>query len=235
MYFADGFTNPITDEAVDHLDLRYAFDEVPMNGSLSTRTPSGSQGMIMADRVRLGELDLAYRPDSQEWRKCPGNESIYVGYWKKAAPTPSDLARDKQLPGEEVELADGAKWLIPRLRFWGGDSGYQVALPTRVDLDESGQWTVGGVVPQYAEIDKVAARMFEGMVSAKVGSGLPLTVAEALDIVAALLSVNYAVSKIELVMIGALSTNCGLEEACRVAMDYETAEQWAQKKTTGDA
>ena len=238
LYFAPGHDKPVMQSDLAALGCDYAMDNNPAATSLSGRSPAeGATGWLFTDI----DTTLAYKPEHQIWRKSPGSE-LWIGYWKDKRPGPETLARPQQLTGELVKMADDKEWLIPRLRMFAGDDGFQVVLPTMPDIDDDGKWIVGETCEQFNGLNEISNRLFEAMVVSstvpekKEGDNQPetaepLTTEEALDIVCELLATNYYVSKIEVAMLGLLKTDDTLMDAARVAMDWDTAINWAQKKT----
>lgn len=231
LYFASGITSPVNDELIDRLELRYAFERSPAHGPLNGRTPSGVDGTIFADEARLKPQELAYRPDDQAWRKRPGDDCVWVGYWKDAPPTPGDLERAKQLSGESVEFADGNAWRIPRLVWHAGDDGFQLALPTYYDLDDKGEWVCGAVDEEYAHLTELADRLHAGVYQSEGEGGKRLTTEEMLVATPTLLAVNYVVSPLECVMRRLFKKGGGLRRAAEVAVDFDNAMDWLEKKS----
>ena len=240
LYFAPGHTRPVTLRDLKPLGCDYAMDTSPAATSISGRSPAdGATGWIFADT----RTQLAYKPDHQTWRKSPGSE-LWIGYWDDKRPNPTHLARPNQLDGQLVEMADGNEWLVPRLRMFAGEDGFATVLPTTPDINEDGNWIVGETCDIYSGLDKIGERLFEAMVVSAADSdekkegeqaepilSKPLTTEEALDIVCELLATNYYLSKVEVAMLGLLKTDATLMDAARVAMDWDTAMNWAQKKT----
>lgn len=241
LYFADGLANPLTDAVINRLGLTYACDgQSPMFARLEGRTPSGGVGTLIADEARLAGKTFGYLPADQDWRiarvASDTAGAVYVGCYRDARPTPRELARREQLPGQLVKLADGQQWLVPRLRFFDGEHGFRTAMPVLFDVDDAGQWMVGGMDEQYRELDAIAQRMLDGMLGGAVGSTSPLTTGEALQLVTRLLRQNYVVSAPELgrQMLGALSDDGTLVEAMHAAMDFQTASEWVEKKSAAE-
>ena len=120
---------------------------------------------------------------------------------------------------------------MPRLRFWADEGGFRPALPQLAELGDDGQWLVGGVAREYAALEPIAERLLDAMLKAPLEQAPHLTLVEALDAAAALLAVNYRVSKIELVMLGVLATDQSLMDLCRAAVDYDQAVAYVEKKS----
>lgn len=230
LYFADGIVNPITDQLLASLDLTYAFEGGPMYGLCQGRTPSGRDGTLIADGARMPNGDLAYRPDLQTWRKRPGDDCVWVGYWNAHRPTPEGLARARQLPGERVTLADGNAWLVPRLMAYESESGFAIDLPCYADLDENGRWCNGGVSAEYADAAKFAERIYEGMIKAELGQGTRLTTEEVLAMSSRLLQFNYRVSEIEAAILQLFKIEAALRDVVKAAADWRTFAEWCDKK-----
>jgi hypothetical protein len=199
LYFASGILNPLTTELVGQLELRHAFAAVPMHGRIDGRTPSGASGQMMSDPQ--AERDLAYRPEEQVWRKRPGDECLWVGYWKDSPPSEKFLRRENQMPGEFIGLA-GDLWQVPRLWWHAEADGFQLALPTYYDMADTGEWICGAIDEAFAHLKPLAERLMAGVYfSTSEESVPPLTTAELLDLAPQLLAVNYAVSPIECAML----------------------------------
>lgn len=230
LYFADGFHNPITDEALAALDLSYAFTSRPMHGVIEGRTPSGGAGTIIGSQRLMPGGELAYRPDAQTWRKRPGDDCVWVGYWNDHKPTPEGLARKKQLPGELVKLADGNAWRVPRLMAYEDGSGFAVDLPCYADLDVNGQWCNGGVAEEFATAASFAERIYEGMIKAELGQAPRLTSQEVLSMSVQLLQLNYCIGDIEAAMLRLFKVEAALRDVVKAAADWKTFVAWCDKK-----
>ena len=230
LYFAPGHTKPVTLDCVRALGLGYAFTESPASSDVSGRTPTGGQGWLFTSAKTV----LAHREEKQTWRKIPGSD-CWAGYWNDSVPWPGGLAKSEQIDGVPVNLGDGNKWLIPRLRMFAGEDGFQTALPMIADLNDAGEWVAAETTADCESLNKIGDRLYEAMVislASEDESIRPLITSEALDITCELLAANYHVSKIEVAMLRLLTTDDTLMEAARAAMDWETAMDWAQKKTT---
>ena len=214
------------------MGLGYAFDSAP--GMAACDGPGNISGLLVADLARLGEYTFGYLPAEQTWRRCPakGGAIAHVGFYTAAKPTPAGLARAKQLPGKAVKLGDGHEWTVPLLRFHDGDDGFRTALPVDYDVDDEGNWIVGGTTDAYEELDRVAQRLVDGMLLAELGKAPRITTGEALDIASSLLGWNYTVSKAELgrQMLGLLRRDETLMEVLKAAIDFDTLDAWAVKK-----
>ncbi|HMP07665.1 MAG TPA: hypothetical protein PJ982_15045 [Lacipirellulaceae bacterium] len=230
LYFASQFTAPVTLEALAALGLRQVFAAPPAHGRIDGRTPSGAAGTIFADLARLGGRDLAYCAERQTWLRRGPDDCLWLGYWTDARPTPADLARDKQLPGDLVELVRGEQWRIPRVLAFAGEQGFACDLPCYAARTADGQWTNGRVLDEYAPAARLAERLYAGMILAELDRAPRLTTAELLDATAELLAINYAVGPAELQLLEALPLDERLAEVARAAADWAAFEDWSEKK-----
>lgn len=230
MYFIDGWVNPVSDETIDQVGLRYAFERRPMFAQINGRTPSGRPGSLLADQARLGEATFAYAGDKQRWEKRPrvqvpdGAFDVYVGQWNDHPPQPADLLRRNPLPGTEVKLA-GHNWTIPRLLMYASESGFTLDLPRYVDLDEHGTVVGGETVEEYRPAADLAERVFAVM---RNGT----TSAAAVELSVEALQLNYVVSMIEAVkLLRLFREDQSLLSIVHAAADWDTFEQLREKKT----
>ncbi|HMO84590.1 MAG TPA: hypothetical protein PKC18_06680 [Lacipirellulaceae bacterium] len=231
LYFADGVTTPITAEAVAALRVGYAFDAAPAHGLLEGRTPSGGAGRLFADLASLDGADLAYQPDKQRWLRRSDDDCVWVGCWTADPPTATTLARPELRPGSWVELARGERWLIPRLLAFAGDDGFAVDLPCYAARDAAGAWVNGRIVEEFAPLESLARRLYEGMLLAELDQAPRLTTDEMLDVTVQLLGVNYRVGPAEAALLELLPLDERLAGVARAAADWTTFEEWSQKKS----
>lgn len=230
LYFAAGIVNPLTPESVSQLDLGYAFAGLPMHGRIDGRTPSGGPGTIMCDQSRLEPFDMAFHPDEQFWRKRPGDDCVWIGYYKESPPTPANLARHKQLAGDSMQLADGNQWQVPRFWWHAGEDGFRLQLPRYYDLDEQGQWVYGDVDEEYAHLKALADRLLAAIYFASADDTIPpFTTIEALETAPKLLAINYVVSPIECAILRLFKRNSPPRRLAELAVDYDTAMEWVKK------
>lgn len=230
LYFTEQAHRPVQFEDAQSWGLGYAFDEQPQSCELDGRTPTGGKGWLFFSQERLGTAYLGYHAELQVWRKIPGSE-IWIGHDKGKRPGPQTLLRGKPLDGQAVELADGNQWLIPRLRIFSAARGFQSAMPVRVDLDDDGNWIQGEPVGDQERFAAIVERLIAGMLDSLLDDGIPpLTTLEMLDIATTLLQANYVVDKVEVAMLGLLTNDDLLMRIGRVAVDFDTAMDWAVKK-----
>jgi hypothetical protein len=229
IYFASGITNPVTSELIGQLDLAYAFQSLPMHGVVEGRTPSGAAGTLMCDPARMGEWAMAFG-GGQVWRKRPGDDCVWIGYWKDSPPTPHSLARAKRLAGDAVTLADGQAWQVPRFWWHAAEDGFQLQLPRYYDLDDAGEWVYGDVDEAFADLKPVADRLLAGVYRTSDATP-PLTTTELLAVAPQLLAVNYAVAPLECAMLKLFKRDGSLRRIAELAVDYDQAMAWLEKKT----
>lgn len=98
------------------LPFAYAFEKKSKLSKVQSGTgPDGKSGVIVANPGSVKAPQMRYVADKQTWCNCG---EYYCGVWNDAIPSPEDLARKEQLPGEYLELADEREWLIPIARRW---------------------------------------------------------------------------------------------------------------------
>ena len=188
-------------------------------------------GVLLFDKRRIGQANPTYLPAAQTWRKQPGEQGVWVGMYHDPPhrPTAASLLREQRIGGEWLTLADGGEWLVPRLRLFDAAAGFRVALPTKPDLDDEGNWLVGSAAPHHERLDQLAERLLDACIWSEFPEEerphpirLP-TDREALEIAAELLAVNHAVGRRELAMLGVLELSPRLLDIARAAVDYDTA------------
>lgn len=161
--------------------------------------PDGGAGMF----VHWG--GETYAPGRYDWLHC-GQYSL--GTSRQSPPVPTDLQRNRQLPGREWHDAAGRAWLLPNV----------LALPYRFDLEESGAW---GRCAR-AEYQPVQDRCVWacGVLKELFENKTPLPEAECLDFVCDMLSLNYRVNRRLCAMLGLYDSDT-LLRALVATVDYE--------------
>lgn len=178
------------------------FDERPL-ACTQVATPMG-RGTIAASTDESGLVK--FDQDGQVWRKIGKRFSLHeawIGYWKDRPPSIDTLARKKQLEGEKVELLDGKKWIVPKLREYRQDDSvklsYDVRLPTLLDFNNDGDYVIGDVVPQYRAIWDRSIEIADQLVYGAIENGESnLTTKDTIDFAGVILGINYYVSIVEL-------------------------------------
>jgi hypothetical protein len=210
--------------------LAYAFDD-----RLTSRTcdkgPDGARGVTV---IRGGNEDnaLGYWPERQRWRQVPGMD-IWCGVYADAMPTPRDVERDDQVPGQWLKLDDGQQWLAPTARRWvpdGGELAWTHGLPQRLTLSDEGTWVTGGVKPKYQRLWDLSVRY---LTATEDEDGIiRFTVDELNDLAISALQVNYRVGPIELDMLGVFDETAR-RQVIRALLDLQTLDEWIAKKNAG--
>lgn len=178
---------------------------------LDAHGPDGGRGVLFG---AAGD-GLGYAPDRQTWARV--GERCWVGMERESPPEPADLVRQRTVDGRRFVLADGREWLVPKLRSYLADVGFVVALPCRAQRVD-GCWVQGPVLPEWEHADAVALRLMEMVLTPGVRQ------ADALDLVADLLQINYRVGREELGLLGALPIDGRLGEVVRYSSDVEGLE-----------
>lgn len=169
--------------------------------------PGGKSGLIIAS----GGDTPRYEPDKQAWVSRFGREGSYVGIWNDNPPGPKQLARKEQLPGVEIELLDGGKWLVPMLRQWReGDDRieYSCKLPTILERSQvTGRLVEGKVVNPLRSLWDRSCELADDLLS-QMKDGAMRIDTDALDtFVGDLLAANYHVSLDEIGILGLLDVD----------------------------
>lgn len=189
--------------------------------------PHGN-GTLVCQSKFSGKLE--YKPGEQTWVQIPDRFALkpaWLGWWNDDPPTEDDLRRKKTLPGNEVQLIDNTKWLVPRLRKYIDSDQmqliYRTEVPTRLDYDAGGILTIGEVIPEYAAIWKQAMAVADALIGA-AKDGDDLTEVELIEFAGPLLGINYHVSIFELVKLGILGHEES-REIVRFALDMKGFEE----------
>lgn len=232
-------------EQVRELGLGYAFED-RATSAVVTRGPDDGQGLIVGDPARVAENQLGYFRDRQRWLKVPpglpGHEAgAWVGCSIETPLEPAHLAREQQLQGHWVRLADGKRWLAPvaRKSLPTDDEPfrYTVGLPHVAGVDEAGQWTATNVVARYAPLWQTAIQFWDALLHADIKEETGekvLTFSGALSSAVLALSANYRIGTVEATMLGILTLQHAVE-VLEALVDYPTVREWLKKKQPADA
>lgn len=236
----------------DNTALRAAgYDWLAGEGLVRCQTsggPAGAGGSILADQRHTDAARCRYEPDGQEWlpTDCPG---LHVGRWHDLPmPTPEQLAREDQLDGHAVELADGNAWTVPVARGYveqDGDLRWYCALPQRLDW-RGGEWHRGEVLPRYAHLWSISERWeerwaagFAMAVAAAAGEdggeavAVELSLTDAADLAVEVLAVNYRITAAEVSLLG-LFADATPAAVLDAVIDLPTRRAWIKKKLPPD-
>lgn len=166
----------------------------------------GKNGIVFQDD-QPGAGIPAYVPEEQEWIHNP--DGVSVGWWRSQKPSVEQLARESQLKGKSLTLADGNSWLVPQLREWrpGDPQGppvvYAVKVPQILEWQKQ-EWVERDVVPQYREIWDKSARAVALWLGRDDGKGT-MDDGDLISFAADLLAVNYRVGPLEVSALGLLT------------------------------
>jgi hypothetical protein len=210
--------------------LGYAFDKPPASGVCQGNTPSGTVGSVFGDPTRHEDGSIKMDMEAQVWRKMPrpGQQDMFLGYWKESVPEPKDLARANQLTGYMLKLADGNDWLIPVVKIFSESDGtHRSNLPAYLDVDDEGKPVAGSVMPIYAHLEELTAPFAEQMFSDKVDDSS--ITKEDIDLAArTLLQTNYVVDLIEIAAIHLLSYHEQSHQIVSLSIDWPGYLRWKE-------
>lgn len=213
--------------------LGYAFDDFRTPRGVDSG-PDGMKGVVVCNGDNR-DGGLGYWPGRQTWRKIPGKDA-WCGCYTDDKPRPDDLARKHQVTGRWLRLDDGHKWLVPMARRWlelDDQLLWDYNLPRRLSLNETGEWALGDVKPQYEQLWKLAMAYEEAYQDAVANSDGDGTVRFRFDDIDKLgvgaLQVNYRVSAVELDLLGVYD-DAIRQQIIDVLMDNDTWLNWVKKK-----
>jgi len=164
--------------------------------------PGDQPGVILA-HATAEQAKVGYYPQRQQWRLIPGSEA-WLGWEPEALPAPEELARERMLDGRWLEMADGRPWVVPLAREAADADGGLTrgqALPQRLDIDEGGEFIAGGVLPEYADLDRIARQVCEEIDEAEGDGRDPVLFAHHAS-ATAVLAHNYRIGRLEAVVLG---------------------------------
>lgn len=191
--------------------------------------PDGKGGMLVAGRQAAGEVQ--HDADCQTWIECE-NGTFWLGYKTEAKPTPDDLARDDQISGHWVDMADGSRWHVPILRVI--ESGTILPHMHIISLTPDGKW-VSLLRPEFIELGQRVLSAWDqfraalGFSEAEEGN-VEISFEAEMDLVVDGLRLNYRVSKWEVAAMGLLNA-LSLRRVVEALLDLPSLKAMAQKKT----
>ena len=225
VYFIPGSRQQLLSAAeARKLGFGHACDDGGALKCVATRKgPDGKAGLLAATAAFTGTL--RYDASSQTWRKAPGN-AYWVGLPKDAQPTPEIFQRHERFDGQLVELADGNRWLIPRLV--GVLAGRPTALPRRFDLDEEGE-PILSLHEKYQDVGERSFRLWL-TITGQLGDKPQLTVKEELQLATDAIGLNYRLSHLEIVGLLRLLDTRSLTKVLYALIDADAIEEDAKKR-----
>ena len=213
------------------------------------RGPDGQNGTLLAAADRLEPGRVKYRPLEQRWQlvEAAGRPAYWIGVINDDLPGPDDLVRKKTLPGHEIELGDGRKWLCPVARGQAAQDGRLVwyhTLPRSIVLQSESDrnWDEGSVVPRYARLWQLAssywrARLGSAIADAADGEEVSFDFQGAAAAAVECLAVNYRLTAVEVSMLALLDTGSP-RQVLDALIDWPTLVKLSaelQKKTACEA
>lgn len=194
-YFIPTTAKTLSRSDVENVGLGYAIDH-PIPREVIDG-PGHKKGLALA-HGKGGYVDK----DSQTWVPAPTLGADEPPYWVgwKDVPSPEDLARDEQLPGDWVTFEDGSKWMVPKLMLWADSPSDTVpaiwhhSLPCCIDIDDFGNPVMGDVQPKYKDLFDFGMRVMTKVSGGKESLGD----ADLMKFATHCLGVNYRVSLLEL-------------------------------------
>ena len=189
-----------------------------------TNGPGGKHGII----VSLSDEHIGYYKDKQVWKQEIDTE-YWVGMWTDPAkrPTPESLARENQIKGQWLRLADGHDWLLPMARHWvefDGDIIFRRTLPARLTRDDNGDWVPGEVKERYRELWRLATECWQ---KSTHGDGYEFR--EIDNLVIECFKTNYRMSAVEIDLLGIHEDHLR-ESAVAILLDLDSFDTLYKKK-----
>jgi hypothetical protein len=230
LYFRAKHTRTVAPQDLKSWGLSYAFEAGVQSCVCQNNTPTKSSGIVFGEVARHGDGRVKMDMEAQEWRKMsrPGQEDVYIGYWKDAPPRPADLARKNQLGGYTVPLADGHKWLCPLVRYFDEGAGeLKTNLPSYLEVDDAGELVPGQVIPLYAHLWELTAPFVEQMLS-DTEEGPEVSRSEINKAAQALLQTNYVIGANEIAHGHFLTTEQMTHNIVAVSIDWPTYLKWRE-------
>lgn len=114
LFVEDGKGPRLPDDLADLADSGNAYTALPV----LDHGPHDGPGMLF----HWSETCRGYQRAHQEWHWLPSGH--WIGWEKGGTITPDDLQRTEMQLGEDVELEDGQKWLVPIVRSLPGVFGF---------------------------------------------------------------------------------------------------------------
>lgn len=236
LYFLPNHRGPISPATLADFGLSHIVDQGDSTHGCEcvANGPGGEKGTTVAN-LRSFTHEEIRQSDAIEWVKFPkphAAKQAWLGWYKdRPMPTPADLARKVQLPGETITLADGHKWLVPIARLAEG----QCVLPCVFDLDEeTGKWQAKDVKKQYAKLWQHANSCYQSIIGSASTRSEDYVLPDYENVVADTLAANYRVSARELSSLGVIDSEIAAT-IIHVILDYKglVSLKKSQEQDTG--
>lgn len=186
--------------------------------------PDGGDGCYFSVPGRGGRGEAPARDaEKARWSPVEGSRA-WIGVLEGARPGPEDLAREGQLAGHLVELADGQRWLVPVARLLNGSTRFPRKL-TR----EGGAWVQSVVRQPFADLFNTALRVWDTLTN--TGSA-NLSLDEASSVAVSALGINYRLAAPEAVALELLDTDV-LVKVLRALVDWPSLEELGKAEAAG--
>lgn len=225
LYYLPGEKQQPSLEKLSEKGIGYAFDTPPFHMPLQGNGPGGNRvGVLVGCQDRMGEHSIRYLPNEQEWIELPAG--VWLGWYRNAKPTPADLARDQQLPGYDLTMADGNQWTIPLVRNVD-DCGEPVCmLPAVLVRDKHSRSLVPGPpIERYRYLWDATEWAWTAMVSEE-----DIAEEKAEEAVGMLYGANYYVGVEELLALGLYSTQLRPLGLLALSISYTRWQAWSDAK-----
>jgi hypothetical protein len=232
LYFVPDRSAGLSNKEISDIGLGYALDGTIHQQGLSGAGPGGLRGVLLA--CGCDPSMVRYADSEQQWYETPFG--YWIGLWIKDRPNSAALARDSQLDGHYVVLADGDVWLAPMARKYLADGWYHV-LPRTVKLGPERKWEKGDVVAKYKRLWDNGqawwdARLAAVPVESQAGDDIRIDFDCAVTLAVESLSENYRIGQDEVSILG-LFDSTSAKEILDALIDFPglLALMEAEKKT----
>jgi hypothetical protein len=219
--------------------LTHAIDPgVSMNYQQVVRGPNSEPGVLIGAADRWSQSDVRWS-ERLKHRPFPkphaAKQAMCCWLGDVPLPTPTELARVKQLEGQALTLADNQHWIVPHARRWE-NGAYGVKLPRTIDVDDDGSFVMGEVLPQYAAIWTHAVTYWDQIVKSladiQAGESGTFTIDNPVQIIVDALATNYRVSARELGVLQSIDDQL-VQSVLNILVDYAGMNQLKKKMESG--
>jgi hypothetical protein len=246
LYFLEHHTRPVTLKDVRAWGLGYAFEKPPQSGVCQNKTPTGKAGSFFGDADRHTSGGVTMNMEAQVWRKMPrpGQQDVYIGYYKDSPPGPEDLVRAAPINGYLLKMRDGKNWMAPIIRAFDKPTETMVSsVPSSIELNENGDFVPGKALPEFSYLVDVVDKYVCAMQSERLTNVFEaMTISELCRDAKTLLQANYVIDSPEIQVLNlwhVQSDYCPEANATILsAIDFQTYNEWEQtskKKTPSHA